>query len=491
MENGRSKEDMKQQSWWHGKTNAGLALGGATLAALSLSVRAATDAITVPVDVGASRYNLYVDPYNGNTVKLGGFSGLFPVPGRPDWLYVVTDRGPNPDYTKEGVAGKIFIRPDFGPQIITLHLHPSGTARIVEIMPLKSPERHGDLITGLPPTPTTTVTRQPWEVLWDLGLNPVPNDEDGIDTEGLTMDAWGHFWVCEESKPSIAMVDRRGRVQLRLVPKGTLTGKETIPCYDILPKIFKERYNNRGLEGIAYADGVVYSIMQRPLSNPTSKASEASQNIRVLAVDLKAVLRGNDAASVKQFIYRTDPFVEPFTSNKGVYASDLFAISDTQFLVPERQTDKLYCFDISEATDITGKEDGEGLLISPPPGKTTIEQLSAEELTALGITPVAKTVLLPSLTAIDPGLAKCEGVCLIGRTIVLTLDNDFNIDPATAAPSDHHPGWPEVQVNLQKTPNLPRLFLVPLPPGILDGHRPHHHGPPWDERDPFCHFTDR
>jgi len=454
---------MKQPTWLEWKAMRNLAVGAAALAALGLSVKAATDAITVPVEVGAARYNLYVDPYNGNTVKLGGFSGLFPVPGRPDWLYVVTDRGPNPDYVKDGVSGKIFIRPDFGPHIITLHLHPRGTAKIAEIMPLKNPNPSGASITGLPPTPT--VTRQPAESLWDLRLNLVPNDEDGIDAEGMTVDEWGHFWVCEEYKPSIAMADKNGKVQLRLVPKGTLTGDETIPCYDVLPRIFKERYNNRGLEGIAYADGIVYAIMQRPLSNPTATASEKSQNIRVVAVDLKAVLSGNEASAVKQYIYRVD------IVHKGAYASDLFAVSATRFLVPERQTDILYCFDLAAATDITGKENEDGWLLNEAgtPTSTTLEQLDAAGLAAHGITPVAKTLVLDKLTSIDPVLAKCEGVCLVGRTIVLTHDNDFNIDPAPAAAAPAHPaGWPEVQVKLQKDTNLPRLFLVPLPPGVLE-----------------------
>jgi hypothetical protein len=264
------------------------------------------------------------------------------------------------------------------------------------------------------------------------------------------------------------MVDNNGKVQMRLVPQGTLTGAETIPSYDVLPRILKERYNNRGLEGIAYANGSVYAIMQRPLSNPTAKASENSQNIRLLAVDLHALSSGAGRAAVKQFVYRTEPFVAPFTSNKGVYASDLFAVSSTRFLVPERQTDKLYSFDISSATDISAKENEDGVLLAPPdPARTTVEQLNLADLTALGIVPVAKTVVLSSLVAIDPVLAKCEGVCLVGGTIVLTHDNDFNVNPATAV-ANPEPGAPSVQINLQNPPNAPLLFLVPLPAGILE-----------------------
>ena len=445
-----------------GRTAFGLSIGVAILTALNIPVRASADAVAVPVDVRAPRYNLYVDPYNENTVKIGGFSGLIPAPGRSDWLYAVTDRGPNPDYVPAaGAAGKIFVRPDFGPQVISLFLHPSGTAKIAEIQSLKNPDPNGGWITGLPPTPT--VTRQAPEVLWDLNLNLAPTDEDGIDAEGITLDAWGHFWVCEEYKPSLAMVDINGKVQLRLVPQGTLAGTEAIPGYDVLPRILKERYNNRGLEGIAFANGFLYAIVQRPLSNPDAATSEKSQNIRIVAVDLNAVLAGSAEPAIQQFIYRT----EANAKQKNVYASDLFAVSSTKFLVPERQTDKLYCIDVAGATDITGLEDEDGRLIaSPNPLKTTLEQLTAAELTALGVIPVAKTEVLPSLTAIDPVLAKCEGVCLIGQTLVLTHDNDFDLNPATSVATPN-PGGPLVEIQLQDPPNSPRLFLVPLPPGIL------------------------
>lgn len=441
-------------------------LAGGTFGTFGNIACAGVPATVLPVDVASLRYELYSDPLNGNTIGFGGFSGLFPVPGRSDWLYAVTDRGPNPDFVNAGVAGKIFVRPDFGPHIISLHLHPAQIAKIADVRSLKNPSPSGGTVSGLPPTPT--VTRQAPEVLWDLTLNIAPTDEDGLDTEGMTMDESGNYWLCEEYKPSIAMVDNNGMVKMRLVPKGTLSGAETIPSFDVLPRILKERYNNRGLEGIAYANGVIYSIMQRPLSNPNARASETSHNIRLLAIDLQALSSGAGQDAVKQFIYRTEPFAAPFTSDRGVYASDLFAVSPTKFLVPERQTDKLYCFDLSTATDITGKEDEAGVLVSSPnPNKTTIEQLTLAELTALGVVPVVKKVVLPSLTAIDPVLAKCEGVCLMGQTIVLTHDNDFNVNPATAVPNPE-PEGPFVQINLQNPPNAPTLFLVPLPAGALD-----------------------
>jgi hypothetical protein len=50
-------------------------------------------AVVFDVNVQSPQFILYTDPYNGNEIHLGGFSGLFPVPGKPDSFYVITDRG--------------------------------------------------------------------------------------------------------------------------------------------------------------------------------------------------------------------------------------------------------------------------------------------------------------------------------------------------------------------------------------------------------------
>lgn len=43
-----------------------------------------TLAATYDVDVSSPRYTLYTDPYNGNEIKVGGFSGLYPAVGKSD-----------------------------------------------------------------------------------------------------------------------------------------------------------------------------------------------------------------------------------------------------------------------------------------------------------------------------------------------------------------------------------------------------------------------
>jgi hypothetical protein len=406
-------------------------------------------AATFDVNLQSPRFTLYTDPYNGNEVKFGGFSGLFPVPGKPDRFYVVTDRGPAPDFVDaDGQAFKTWIVPDFGPHLLTVRLMPNGTAKIDEVKPLKLPHGSGH-ISGLPTSIPAT------DVPYNVNLDLLPFDEDSLDAEGVTIDPWGNVWVCEEYKPSVALVGKNGKVQMRLVPAGTLTGLEEVPTFEVLPGVLARRRNNRGFEGIAAAaDGILYAILQRPLNNPNRAAADANGNARLVAIDLNALLHGGPGVLVRQYLYQMPP------ANGSVTVSDLFSTGPSTLLVPERGTDKLFEADLTGATDITPLENAAGKLISDP--TKTIEQLNTAGLAALGIVPVSKTVVLNSLTAIDPLLEKCEGVCVMGGMIVLTYDNDFNVADAASIPANPNPNGPFVQVELLGN-NLPKIYVVPLP----------------------------
>ena len=401
---------------------------------------------TYDVDVSSPELTLYSDPYNGNEIKVGGFSGIYPVAGDPNLFYVITDRGPAPDFIDaDGTTFKAFATPKFGPHILTVRLGTSATASIEEIKPLKRPFGPGH-ISGLPTTIPAT------DVPYDFDLNLLPFDEDSIDAEGITIDPWGNFWVCDEYKPSVAMVAPNGKVQMRLVPAGTLTGAEQVPTYDVLPGVLAKRRNNRGLEGIAAsADGILYAIMQRPLNNPNRAAADANGNVRIIAIDLNALFGSTPAVLVRQYLYRI-----PVVPN-NVTLSDLFSTGPKKLLVPERATDKLFEVDLTSATDITPFENPAGRLISDP--TKTIEQLNDAGLAGLGIVPVAKTVVLDILTSIDPLLEKVEGVCVQGNNIILTYDNDFNVAEAASIPANPQKHGPFVQLELLGV-NYPRVYVI-------------------------------
>ncbi len=423
---------------------------GAVLAAAMLfqAPAAHAQAVTFDVDLHSKHFTLYADPYNGNEIKIGGFSGLYPVPGKPDSFYVITDRGPTTDFVDANTnAFKTFAVPRFGPHLLTLRLKRNGTAKIEDVKPLKRP--HGGHISGLPTSKPAT------DVPYDFDLNLLPFDEDSLDAEGITIDPWGNFWVCEEYKPSVAMFGRNGKVQLRLVPAGTLTGLEEVPTFDLLPAVLSKRRNNRGFEGVAAAaDGTLYAICQRPLSNPNRAAADANGNVRLVAINLNALLHGRPEPLVRQYLYRI-----PVVPN-NVTLSDLFSTGPGRLLVPERATDKLFEIDLAGATDLTPLENAAGKLIADP--TKTLEQLNTAGLATHRIVPVTKTVVLDSLTAIDPLLEKVEGVCVVGGHIILTYDNDFNVAEAASTPAKPKRHGPFVQLELIGT-NFPKIFTVPLP----------------------------
>jgi hypothetical protein len=403
---------------------------------------------TFDVDLSSPELTLYSDPYNGNEIKVGGFSGIYPVPGDPTAFYVITDRGPTTDFTDAGgTLFKVFLAPKFGPKILTVRLHSTGTATIEEIKPLKrSPGSH---ITGLPTTKPAT------DVPYDSDLNLLPFDEDSLDAEGITIDPWGNFWVSEEYKPSVAMVAANGRVQMRLVPAGTKTGAEEVPTYDVLPGVLGKRRNNRGMEGIAASsDGILYAIMQRPLNNPNRTAADANGNVRIVAIDLNALFQSPSAVVVRQYVYRIP------TVPNNVTLSDLFSTAPGKLLVPERARDKIYEVDLAGATDITPLENAAGKLIADT--SKTIEQLDTAGLATFGITPVTKTAIVESLTSIDPLLEKIEGLCVVGGMLVFTYDNDFNVAEVASIPENPNPKGPFVQLELLGA-NFPRIYAMPLP----------------------------
>ena len=397
------------------------------------------------VDVSSSALTLATDSL-GQEIKFGGFSGLYPVPrDRTKTLfYTITDRGPSGDFTSS--TAKVYPSPGYSPSILKIQLRPGGTAQILEIIPLKKPD--GSPITGLP---NTCLPNQ--ETAFDLNQQPLAGDPDGLDVEGLTMDRSGNFWICEEYRPSICLVTRDGTVRMRLVPQGSVCGSEQIPTFDILPAALSKRRLNRGFEGIALAGNHrLYAIMQRPLNNPNQTVGNASRNVRLVEIDLHAVLSGCHLdQAIRQLLYITE---STFAPQSGVLLSDLFSLTPRTLLVSERGTDKLFAAKVSDATDITHLEDANGMLIADP--TRTIEQLSLAELDSLGVQPVLKAEVLPSLKALDPVLDKCEGVAVVDHTIVLCADNDFNL----------------LGVNLTTTPatfilnspaKLPKIITTPLP----------------------------
>jgi hypothetical protein len=372
-------------------------------------------------------------------------------------FYTVTDRGPTQDFvTPDGKTHKVLPCFDLAPMIVKVQLMTGGTAQVLDVTPLRRPTGPG---TFAPIVGWANGVELSPEKLETPMYAKLSFDPDALDPEGITMDEDGCFWICEEYRPSLARIAPDGTVLLRLVPKGCLSGTETIPTFDVLPAVLVKRVNNRGMEGVTLApNGRLYTVLQRPLANPTKAVSEASRNLRIIEVNLKALQRGGRQPAVRQLLYRVE------SVGAGVYASDIFALNPALMLVSERATDKLFAINVSVATDLTPFETEDGQLIVDP--TKTIEKLEAAELALLGIRPVKKAVIVPKLTDLHPELKKCEGVAVLGRTVVLTYDNDFNLadlgdgstTPGSIVLKSMFPPYTDV---------YPALITTPLPEEIV------------------------
>ena len=434
---------------------------------------------TIPIDNTASRFTQYTDPSTGRSVQLGGFSGLAPAFNMPSnrHFLTVTDRGPKVDVIDPAGDYKAFVHPEYSPSILWIFLGPEG-GRITQVLPMRAPG--GKLLHGIPPSCNTDE-----EPINDLSKGIIADrDPDGLDPEGIAVGPMGLMAICDEYKPSVALVAPSGLVLLRLVPRGTLCGGEEVPTLDILPAVFKQRVSNRGIESVAMsADFHIYAALQRPLDNPWTpdkKAnSEASQNVRILDIDLVKALCGHVGA-IRQLLYVTEGVkFKDANKKRDIYLNDMAWHSPGVFLIIERETNKandpakmtgaVWAMDINEATDISLFEDSSGILLPEHQalvgGKKAIEALSADDLAALGIITVRKKVVLSfdPLIQADPNLAKMEGLTLSGGELFLCQDNDFNLLDAKVEGGVH-----PAQLNFYDPINEPRIMITDLPPVSFD-----------------------
>ena len=318
-------------------------------------------------------------------------------------FYGLTDRGPNgdgPDYeTPSGIfSSKFFPSPRFQPQIALIRIQ-GDRAEVTGVISLK--DAQGRAITGLPLAPGLIGATN--EIALDETFRNLGYDNEGMDPEGLAIDPQGNFWICDEYGPFIAQYNKAGKLLKKYAP-----GKG-------LPEIMKYRTPNRGFEGLALApNGLIYAAEQSPL-NLEEKAGATARFTRIVTLDPRT-------GKTKMFAYPID--VEAYNSPNDAKIGDIYAISDSQFLVIEQGTNKgkqmrnlIYLVDIKGATDLTGKS------VS---GKEPEYAATAAELSQAGITLAAKRLVV-DLRALGWDQEKAEGLTMLPdkRTIVVTNDNDF------------------------------------------------------------------
>jgi hypothetical protein len=382
----------------------------------------------------------------GQTLELGGFSGLFfEGLGEDGRLRFVanTDRGPNGEPV--GVD-RPFLLPDFTPRIVRLELdRETRTVEITQQILLR--DKDGKPISGLPNTAIAGGTgNTPYndEVPVDLFGRTLPLDPLGGDYEGVVVDRDGSFWLPDEYRPALYHFGPDGVLIARYVPVGThaAAGVES-PApgsagrfgIEALPAVLGQRRQNRGFEAIALQNDRIYVFVQSPIRNPATLSNatlNALRNIRIVEFDPGTL-------TTRQFLYVMDnPVSTGPDDTRADKIGDATALPGLGFLVIERDDDatpedptatitkKIYAFDIAGATDISARDtlyDLGGVLKS-------LDQMTPAELAsnAVRVTPVAKVLHVDLATAGYDAVEKVEGLAVIdANTLAVVNDNDFGV----------------------------------------------------------------
>ncbi|WP_207532990.1 esterase-like activity of phytase family protein [Desertivirga arenae] len=381
---------------------------------------------------------------NGVKVYNGGYGSAVAVdPSTPDVFYMLTDRGSN---VAGQAANSIIIgKPEFAPQIGKFRLK-DGKLVLEQVIELKN--ANGGKLNGLPNPAGMGASG---ETAYDLNGTVLTPSADGIDSEGLVRMSDGTFWVSDEYGPHLAHFDATGKALERINPFGTGQGGRRIPA------VFATRRANRGMEGLTITpDGkTLVGIMQSPMYNPSRTAVSNSVVLRILTYDIAT-------GATKQYAYLMEN-----TSLTGV--SEIVAVNSTTFLTLERDGafggaatnpasfKKVFKIDISSATDISDPANGtNGKLYG---GKTVEELNNAAGLTAAGITPVTKTLvldLLKDLPSVYPH-DKAEGLAILpGNILVISNDDDFGVVDNGAS------GFAQKMLPLTNAVDRNRLYFVKL-----------------------------
>ncbi|MEZ5338712.1 MAG: esterase-like activity of phytase family protein [bacterium] len=390
---------------------------------------------TPPQQASVSSPSVLFTQGDGVEVRNGGYgSAIANVPGKPDEIYMMTDRGPNID--NQAGTGKIFPIADFCPTIGHFKVSSTGLTKIRDIQ-LKRPD--GTLFTGLPNPAGMGATG---EVAEDLNGQALGTDPYGIDSEGLVALADGTFWISDEYGPHIAHFAADGRELERINPFGSGTGGRSLPA------VYATRRANRGMEGLTITnDGQwLVGIMQSTMRNPDKASTQdaGSAITRILFYNIAS-------AETREYVY--------VQNEGGLSNSEILAIpgSDSQFLVIERDGSYfadgavykcVYRIDVTGATDISDPANGtNGRLYD---GQTVEQLVDGAGLSSKGIVPVTKSLVINMLDYNSYPHDKLEGIAIFdANTLICGNDDDFAVDdngngamvqkllPATSQPDNN------------------------------------------------------
>jgi hypothetical protein len=328
----------------------------------------------------------------------------------------VTDRGPNADSPKAGKKeSKIFANPDFTPLLMTLRVG-KGKAEAIDAKPLH--DEQGP-VSGLPlPEGLIGATN---EIALSDTLQQLKSDKRGLDTEGVTPDGKGGYWLCDEYGPFVIHVDADGKILKKYGPQAE-QGEQGVAGG--LPNIVKWRQPNRGFEGITrMPDGRIIAAVQSTL-DIDGKTKNSAQFTRLVSLD---------PATGKTEMYGYPIDVGVYKKAKDAKIGDIVALDNHRLLLIEQGGDKnkqmrnlVYVVDLNGASDLAGFDK-----------EKAPEFDDAEQLKARGIKLASKKEVV-DLRKLGWQQEKAEGMALIdNQTIAVINDNDFGLQAVLQNADDY------------------------------------------------------
>jgi len=322
-------------------------------------------------------------------------------------LTTLTDRGPNADAPAVGEQeAKIFANPEFVPLLMDIRVG-GGKAVASNSRPLH--DQQGP-ISGLPlPAGLIGSTN---EVALSDTLKTLQGDKRGLDTEGITADGKGGYWLCDEYGPFLIHIDSQGKILAKYGPMPE-QGEQAVAGG--LPNIIKWRQPNRGFEGITrLPDGRILAAVQSTL-DVEGKSKNKAQFTRLVSFD---------PASGKTAMYGYPIDINSYKKAKDAKVGDIVAVDNQHILLVEQGSDKdkqminkIYLVDLSQATDLTAF-DGKG---------KALEFDDAKDLAKRGVKLAQKREVV-DLRKLGWQQEKVEGLSLIDdRTLAVINDNDFGL----------------------------------------------------------------
>ena len=394
-----------------------------------------TDSFTVSSSDAVKLYKTHLPAlgtFSGVPISGSGYgSSVVPVPGVAGHVYGLTDRGPNVDGVNKQ---KVEAIPSFTPAIGEFALV-DGRADLVRSIPLKAAD--GTPLNGQVNTEAST-----GETIVDLNGAVLPASPNGFDSEGLVAMPDGTFYVSDEYGPYIWHFDATGK---------KIGGYS--PFDGTLPVELKKRTPNQGMEGLTITpDGTTLVGLMQSAINQSDLAGVNAKTVTATRIVTVTLATGE----LHEYIYQlSDP------GTKGIASSEITAVSNTEFLVDERDgnlapaanSKMIYSIDLSGATDVGPLSTVPGTTYDGATGGLqlpgTIEKFVTDQGAALstaaartkligaGITPVTKTLkldLTATLAKLNAagtffGHDKIEGIYPIdgGAKLMISNDSDFGL----------------------------------------------------------------